>query len=223
MKIYIFGDSFSVDYDMPCLAPQGLEYCKWKGYKPKKYYDLLKEKYLATDIINFSLCGNDNENIFESFTETYNEIGKDDMVIFGWTMLHRFSICNNKRPGDQNINLWGSSVSYNEFDWVVRTGHNKSTILYYNRQMKLINFIDTILKTNKVIHWCWEYTPSINTDKTISHETNGVVDDYHYNEKMHKELYEKMLIEFENSNHISIDLWDPKILSKNNLALDDLT
>ena len=88
--------------------------------------------------------------------------------------------------------------------------------------MKLINFINSVLKTNRVVHWTWKYNHSVKTDDTIAYETNGVVNDYHYNEKTHQKLYETMINEFNNTNHISIDLWKEYEFPKDNLALTKL-
>ena len=144
MKTYVFGDSYSVEFNYPYLFPSGQEYCDWKGYIPKKYFHLISEKYGSDEIINYAISGNDNENIFEKFTEVYENIQADDIVIFGWTSLSRFSICNIQKSNVKNTNIWGSSVSYNHFEWVLKTSQNKSTILYLNRQLKLINFINNV-------------------------------------------------------------------------------
>jgi hypothetical protein len=223
MKTHVFGDSYSVEFNDPHLYPPGNLYCDWKGYVPKKYFHLLSEKFGSTEIINYAISGNDNENIFEKFTEVYEKIQPNDLVIFGWTMLGRFSICNYKKIGDQKDNLWSSSISYNDYDWVIKAAHNKSTLLYYYRIKKLINFINQVLKTNKVVHWTWIYDPALEIDeKTIKCETNNIVNDFHYNEKTHLELYNKMIAEFEFSDKISVDLWKKESFPNENLATSKL-
>ena len=219
MKTYVFGDSFSVEFSDPNLYPPGNLYCDWKGYVPKKYFHLLSEKFGSTEIINFAMSGNDNENIFEKFTEVYDKIEPDDLVIFGWTVFARFSICYYGKSGHTIHHSWSSSVSYSTVDWVQKTMQNKSTHLYYDRQMKLINFINNVLKTNRVVHWTWNYNTNANSDTTIMHETNGAVNDYHYNEKAHLDLYNKMIEEFSSSNKIQVDLWGPGSFNYENLAL----
>jgi hypothetical protein len=224
MKTYVFGDSYSVEFDDSGLYPPGYEYCNWKGYVPKKYFHLLSEKFESTEIINYAMSGNDNENIFEKFTEEYDKIEPDDLVIFGWTAMNRFSICNYEKIGVPKSDLWSSSVSYNHFDWVVKSGANKTTLLYFNRNMKLINFINRVLKDNKVVHWYWDYKPGneLNDDKTIKAETKGVVNDFHYNEKAHLDLYDRISKLFESTNHVCIDLWLKSSFPNKNLAIDKL-
>lgn len=218
MKTYVFGDSFSVEFDNPNLFPPGNIYCDWKGYVPKKYYHLLSENFGSSEIINYSISGNDNENIFEKFTEVYEKIETNDLVIFGWTVLHRFSICNNVKSEDNRYNMWGSSVSHSTTEWVLKTSQNKSTILYYERQMKLIKFINQILKTNRVVHWSWYEGLDENSNKTIAYETKGTINDYHYNEKTHLELCNRMLDLFKESDKVELDLWDINKLPRENLA-----
>jgi hypothetical protein len=221
MKTYVFGDSYSVEFNNSNLYPPGHEYCDWKGYVPKKYFHLLSEKFGSTEIINYAMSGNDNDNIFEKFTEVYKNIEQDDLVIFGWTILNRFSICNNLKKGQPDEYLWGSSTGFNEFDWVESAALNKSTKLYYNRIHKLINFINNILVTNKVVHWTWKYEPGneMLDEKTIKYETNGDVNDFHYNENTHLILYNKMIKEFENSNKISVDLWSEHLFQHQNTSI----
>lgn len=221
MKTYVFGDSYSVEFSDPHLYPPGHHYCDWKGYVPKKYFHHLSDKFGSTEIINFAKSGNDNENIFEKFTEVYEDIQTDDLVIFGWTMLGRFSICNNLRTEESLEHLWGSSTGFNHFDWVVQAGINKSSKLYHLRILKLINFINKILQNNKVVHWTWKHEPGKETtdEKTIKFETNGEVNDYHYNEKTHIILYDKMIKEFENNNKISVDLWSPHSFPDKNTSI----
>ncbi len=218
MKIYVFGDSYSVEFDNPNLYPPGHLYCEWKGYVPKKYYHLLSDKFSATEIKNYAISGNDNENIFEKFTEQYEEIQEDDLVIFGWTVSNRFSICNYNNPKDR---LWSSSVSYNHLEWVMKAGINKSTLLYYNRYMKLVNFINKVLKNNKVVHWFWDYKPGeeLTDDKTIKYETKGVVNDFHYNEKAQMDLYNRIIKNFEITDKVMIDLWPNNTIHTDNIAI----
>jgi len=224
MKTYVFGDSYSVEFNDPHLYPPGHHYCDWKGYVPKKYFHHLSDKFGSTEIINFAKSGNDNENIFEKFTEVYEDIQTDDLVIFGWTMLGRFSICNNLRTEESLEHLWGSSTGFNHFDWVVQAGINKSSKLYHLRILKLINFINKILQNNKVVHWTWKHEPGKETtdEKTIKFETNGEVNDYHYNEKTHIILYDKMIKEFENNNKISVDLWSRHLFPDKNTSIQNV-
>lgn len=218
MKIYIFGDSFSVDYDSNCLKRhnQKIEYLDWKGYTPKKYYHYLSEEY-GFEIVNNSKCGIDNGFLFEIFTNLYPSIKKTDIVIFGWAPIERFSICNNIEPIIGDIEeRWGASSSYIEFEWVKMAELNRNTTLYHNRHVKLIKFINQILENNKVIHWCWE---DIKQEDTITWETNGEIIDYHYNEKKQIELYEILSKRLKSENQFTHNFWKSPNLKSKNLSI----
>ena len=46
MTIYVFGDSYSVEFTHEALYPPGQLYCDWKGYVPKKYFHHLNQYYM---------------------------------------------------------------------------------------------------------------------------------------------------------------------------------
>jgi hypothetical protein len=212
MNIYVFGDSFSVEFNLVGSIPNqgGMDYCDWKGYIPKKYYHHLKEHFGAENIFNYSITGNDNENMFEKFTEVYKEIKDDDIIIFSWSNINRFSIDTNIDYHVEDYNsYWGSSISsHDDVDWVGKMTINKSGSLYYNRMICLINFINEILKSNKVIHWTWDCNHKIEQDtRTIKFETGGEVNDFHWNEDTHNKLYEDMVLKLKDDDKISVNLW----------------
>ena len=130
MKMYVFGDSYSVDYDHSCLfSHHDVGYIKWKGYVPKKYYHLLSENYNCEQILNFSKCGIDNGLIFEKFMDNFDSINSEDIIIFGWTRLGRFSINSNRVTEDGPDKNWSSSVSFNDLDWVKNASLNNETLI----------------------------------------------------------------------------------------------
>jgi len=216
MRLFIFGDSYSIDYDADCLKVKDrMSYVDWKGYVPKKYYDIIAEEYNISEIYNYSLCGNDNGNIFETFMDEYDKITEDDFVIFGWTSLSRFSICNAEPPTNKQPKYkpWGSSVSHSKLDWVEKAQLNFNTILFYDRQIKLISHINKTTRANKIVHWTWYY-PNNQHHSTIINETNGIVEDYHYNESAHLELAKNMIEELKSKNVLEMSLWNKNKLYK---------
>ena len=210
MRIYVFGDSYSVEFNHEGLYPLGRLYCDWKGYVPKKYFHHLKEHLDAELINNYSIAGNDNDNIFEKFTEVYKEIKDDDLIIFNWSTISRFSIDANIDYGvENNKSHWFSSISYNNVDWINKMQMNRGGFLYYNRIFNLIYFINETLKPNKVIHWTWRYNHNVEDKRTIQFETNGEINDFHYNEDTHHKLYENMVLKLKDEDKIFINLWRP--------------
>jgi hypothetical protein len=220
MTIYVFGDSYSVEFNYEGLYPPGKLYCDWKGYVPKKYFHHLKEYLNAEKIINYSISGNDNENIFEKFTEVYKEIKDDDLIIFNWSSIDRFSIdANIDYSVQNNKSHWFSSSSFNNVDWVDKMKINRGGSLYYNRIFNLIHFINETLKPNKVIHWTWNYRHNIEDKRTIKFETNGEINDFHYNEDTHYKLYENMVLKLKDEDKIFINLWKTPTHNKKNKPL----
>lgn len=219
MNIFIFGDSYSVDYDSPCLKLENqLNYPEWKGYVPKKYYNLIADYFKVDKIHNYSLCGNDNPHIFHNFLNVYKSIHHEDIIIFNWSLLERFTVPNHKTENELNDG-WGSCVSHSS-DWAMRAKSNFSTFHFYKRQIKLIEFLNDFLKSNKVIHCHWRFE-NYEHPSTIFYETNGKVNDYHYNENQHKILAERILTELKLSHKVHIDLWNPKNVSEINYAIID--
>jgi hypothetical protein len=213
MIIYVFGDSYSVEFNDNGLGPIGQFYCDWKGYIPKKYFHHLDEYFQPEKMINYAMSGNDNDNIFEKFTEIYKEIKHDDLIIFNWSVIERFSV-------DANIDYvvkdykshWQSSISHYNVDWVREMINNRSGSLYYNRIFKLIDFINETLKSNKVIHWSWNSIHHTIDNRTIKFETNGIINDGHYNEATHYNLYEKMISKLEKKDKVFINLWKKRLI-----------
>jgi len=95
--LWAFGDSFTESY----VAPKGAskhwrtDYINWKGYETKVYPEFVAEK-LNLNLVNKSVGGCDNSYIFEEFCKVAPQIQKDDIVIFGWTDVHRFRLYNKE-------------------------------------------------------------------------------------------------------------------------------
>lgn len=217
--MYIFGDSYSVDFDSPCLKLENqLNYSEWKGYVPKKYYHIIANHFNIQQTFNYSLCGNDNPHIFHTFLNVYKTIKPEDILIFNWSLLERFTVANHNSETELNDG-WGSCVSHDS-DWAMKAKANFSTFHFYKRQMKLIEFLDDYLKNNIVIHCHWLFE-DYNHDSTIYQETKGEVNDYHYNEKQHMDIASRIINKLQTSNKVYIDLWDPEKVSKINYAILD--
>jgi hypothetical protein len=195
--IYVFGDSFSEPFSKTPEIP----YCKYKNYFPKQYYDYLGEERKEY-IINKSKGGASNDYIFNEFMNIYGNILDDDIVIFGWSSQTRFEFV------DRNLNEWvSSSMGYERKSLSNKTIEemivNRSHYLYMDQFHIRISFINNILKGKKVIHWSW--VKNID-DYTITKETNGVINDFHYGEYGHRKLYEILSDGIKNSNLFKFNL-----------------
>ena len=110
------------------------------------------------------------------------------IVIFNWTYQGRFKFANKEGDG------WSFSITQHDqslpAEFLIAMDRNRSKPIWEKEHSTRINFINNTLKNNKIVHWSWVNTIHLK-DKhmTITHETNGRINDMHYGEEGHKELY----------------------------------
>ncbi len=200
--IYVFGDSFSEDTTKETKSSYIDRYFEYKGRKVKFYTELLSEKF-NQPIKNFSRGGMCNDFIFLEFMKNYKDIKSNDIVIFGWANIQRFLIPNN--------GLWFSNL--HGFKKLTQNAQDEIRILrsdplFTQRQLEIIDFInDTLSDDITTIHWTWSTIPHKNS-LSIYTETNGLIDDSHYSEEGHLDLYNKILFQLESTNRVKINLWE---------------
>lgn len=200
--LWAFGDSFTQTYTPPINNVNHAkhwrhEYAEWKGYNTKVYPEFIAEK-LNLNLINKGIGGCDNSFIFEEFCKVAPQIQKNDIVIFGWTNVHRFRFFNDKNQclfyNLYALNKDGGPIYYygldkegvqifsreliDTFDYVsIKTIEeiiiNRSSKMFVNELCNWINLINLVLKDINVIHWSWDKNNSICKKITISkpHET----------------------------------------------------
>lgn len=125
-KLWTFGCSFTAEYDLI----DGLhfpyqnyydEYKKWRGGElPKIWVNILGE-HINYKIMNCAIGGSSNYTILNQFSNVSHLIEKDDILIFGWTSLTRFTVVNvvenifhNVLPmgsNNQNTNLSDNTIN----------------------------------------------------------------------------------------------------------------
>lgn len=190
--LWSFGDSYTEGYGLPWAR----DYIKWKGYKPLNFSDLLA-KDLNLFPKNLAKGGSDNYTIFESICENIDDIKKDDFVIIGWSNPVRFRLATNNNtwstllPGnDHNISIFDhlSKESINEI--LVNRGSYK----FAHEIDSWIKIINKALPENDVINWT-PFGESMTQCEfirctTIVEETKKEVDNGHYGETGHMELFE---------------------------------
>jgi hypothetical protein len=200
--IYVFGDSFSEDTTKETKSSYIDRYFEYKGKKVKFYTELLSEKF-NQPIKNFSRGGMCNDFIFLEFMKNYKDIKSNDIVIFGWANIQRFLIPNN--------GLWFSNL--HGFKKLTQNAQDEIRILrsdplFTQRQLEIIDFINNCLSDDiTTIHWTWSTIPHKNS-LSIYTETNGLIDDSHYSEEGHLDLYKKILFQLESTNRVKINLWE---------------
>ena len=200
--IYVFGDSFSEDTTKETRSSYIDRYFNYKGRKIKFYTELLSEK-LNQPIKNFSRGGMCNDFMFLEFMKNYKDIKSNDIVIFGWSSIQRFLMPNN--------GLWFSNL--HGFKKLSQETQDEITImrsdpLFTKKQLEIIDFIDNCLSNDiTTIHWTWSTIPH-KESLSICVETNGEIDDSHYGEEGHFNLYQKILSQLKFTNRVKINLWE---------------
>jgi hypothetical protein len=189
--LWTFGDSYTEGFGLPWSK----KYIDWKGYKPKSFGELLSRE-LQLVLKNLGKGGSDNHTIFESICKNIDQIRDDDMVIIGWSNSLRFRLATNS-------DTWANLLPGDDPDLSLFDNISKQTIeeIHLNRaSYKFAHEIDSwikiinkaLLKTD-VIHWT-PFGGSIPTCEfircsIISEESEGVVQNGHYGEDGHKELF----------------------------------
>lgn len=210
-KIWIFGDSFSAGFDLS-LSPNHMwrkEYIEWKGNVPPTYYELLSQHY-NMQVVNNSGDGNSNYQIFQNFCDTSPYIKQNDFVIFNWSEISRFRLVDDKDSW-QTIGSWHLNNKLNGFDNLSQTTINEilfNRINNQNRQVgevhSWITLINAYLSNCKVIHWTPFNQPNLykvlnmSHIPTIKHETKELIDDSHFGEIGHKQLFDELEYEIKN-------------------------
>lgn len=206
-RLWVFGDSFSTPFNT------FQQYCNFKGYTPKTYYEIIAETYG----LEVKMCGKggaDNQTILETIINYLHEIDEKDVIIIGWTDWFRIRVvgddgkweCLNPSHVNQpTINL--SKYSINSIKDMIINRDHKNYIDELNNLIKLIKFT---FKNNHIIDWCWVDESNqlncvikhIGRQKTIMEETNKTIWDFHWGEEGHKNLAEEFIRYIEKLNLI---------------------
>jgi hypothetical protein len=204
--IWIFGDSFSLKYSDKRFISNLQYYIDWKGYESKLYFELLSEEY-DLEYKNMSRPGMCNRYLFHQFMKEYSQIKSDDIVIFNWTEISRFTYFENSDVRSSLSKDYNEVFSSKTFDEILVNRKNKQ---YIEEQYDIINFINQTLKDNRIIHWTWSTNTDIpqDNDYTIIKETRGLIEDYHFGESGHKYLFDVFHNQLKINKNILFNLWE---------------
>lgn len=197
--VWTFGDSFTAPYNPNFIWSN--DYINWKGGQPKVYADFMGEM-LGMDVKNMGIGGSDNYTIFESFCKNVREIKEEDILVFGWTGLHRFRV-PKKNSNDEWKSIILSSFDGEEqifkninfsYDTIREIIVNRDNDLYMDEINWWMYMIEHVMKPRKCLFWS-PFKPVnklkvLNFGKleTIRMETNGHIDDNHFSENGHKKI-----------------------------------
>ena len=197
--VWVFGDSFSVDFENNRIGNFEL-YKDLKGYYPKSWGKLISEE-LGCNYKNFAQGGWDNYSILQSFCENITEIKPNDIVFVGWAPEPRIRIT------DEN-GKWKSFNTMAQIDWGgissdcilnlllnrVTGEHRKSNKGVEEERMAWETMIMFTMKDIILHIWKWVDNGLFKNFQTIEQDTDGLVPDGHWSEEGHIN-FSKYLIE----------------------------
>jgi len=212
--LFTFGCSYTADFETNKVS----NYFEYKNYRggtyPKSWPTLLSEK-IGMDIKNYGICGAGNQSIFEQFCIHSDEIKENDVVIIGWSFVHRY------RWAHLDSDNWfymgaGPIIDINlaqDNETHEKIILNRTNNLYVDEVFNYIKFIDVFSKSKnfKVFYWFSDerLTKKLNENtlnknnfilwkdnmfqtiydkggKNIRQETNGNINDIHLGESGHQ-------------------------------------
>jgi hypothetical protein len=184
-NLWTFGDSYT-DSFTPSDTWR-MDYVKWKGYIPKVYGEIIANK-LDYKLQNISEVASCNYTIFQNICNNIDKINPDDVVIIGWSVVHRFRFVHK----DRWVRLFPESIGHTPIelsdDTIQTILINRMHKLYAEEVNSWIKIINYSLPNNKILHWSWWDNKDLNAKifdgfETITKETNGKVVDGHWSEQ----------------------------------------
>lgn len=206
-NLWIFGDSFSVPFER---VKNEHPYVPYKGHNVKIFSELICEK-LNINLMDQSNGGSSNYDIFHTFIKNLDNIKNDDIIIFGWTQIIRFRIASKINDFYDVIIAVVEHMKQlidvpSESLYDITLNRSKNSI-YFDELCDYIKIIKQSKPNCKILNWTW-VEPIFNDEyeknfynllipyvkyKNIKEETNGDVNDFHYGEVAHQNLYEDLI------------------------------
>jgi hypothetical protein len=204
--VWVFGDSFSVDFENNRIGNFEL-YKDLKGYYPKSWGKLISEE-LGCEYKNYAFGGWDNYSILQSFCENITEIKPNDIVFVGWTPEPRIRIT------DEN-GKWRSFNVMSQIDWGginsdcildlllnrVTGEHRESNKGVEEERIAWENMIKFTMK-DMILH-IWRWSNIIDRGyQTIQEESDGNIEDTHWSENGHVSYFKDLIKELNLMNKL---------------------
>lgn len=95
--LWIFGDSFSSDFDYNNLHENHISYMKIMGINSIPVWGTVLAEKLGYDIKNLAKGGSSNYQIFQDYCDSCHLIQPNDIVIIGWGLIDKFRISENNK------------------------------------------------------------------------------------------------------------------------------
>ncbi len=209
--LWVFGDSYSEGFDSLSMKYKSFEeYVNYKGYVPKNYIDLLETDF-GYKVKNKSKAGVSNATILKQFIDSSDKIGKEDVIIVNWTSIARFRTASI--DGDfwdivttENVEPVEGLLSQTTLEEMKINRIHKN--VFYNEILEYIKIIKKICPNNHIVFWTWDFPYEVSGNETLDElrniltpikqfetiitETGSVINDHHYSENGHNELFKLM-------------------------------
>lgn len=207
--LWVFGDSYSEGFETLSMKYKSFEeYVNYKGYVPKNYVDFL-QNHFSYNVKNRGKAGVSNATILKEIIESSDKIDKEDIIIINWTSISRFRV--SSVDGDfwdivttENVEPVEGLLSQTTLEEMKVNRIHKN--VFYKEILEYVKIIKRLFPTNHIIFWTWDFpydvvgnatitelrgilTP-IKQFETIINETGQVINDHHYSENGHNELFQ---------------------------------
>lgn len=95
--LWVFGDSFSTNFDYDNLHDNHKKYMEIMGVNEIKTWPILLAEKLKCQLKNLSKGGDSNYQTFQTICDNCHEIKEGDIVIVGWGLITKFRISYNNQ------------------------------------------------------------------------------------------------------------------------------
>jgi hypothetical protein len=95
--LWIFGDSFSSDFDYNNLHENHISYMNIIGVNHIPVWGTVLAEKLGCQIKNLAKGGSSNYQIFQDYCDSCHLIQPNDIVIVGWGLIDKFRISQNNK------------------------------------------------------------------------------------------------------------------------------
>jgi hypothetical protein len=93
--LWIFGDSFSSDFDYNNLHQNHKTYMEIMGMNHIPVWGTIIGEKLGLQVKNLAKGGSSNYQIFQDYCDSCHLVQSNDIVILGWGLIDKFRISNN--------------------------------------------------------------------------------------------------------------------------------
>ena len=200
-KLWTFGDSFTFGHGCRIDGPIPKYYANYKTEGDGVWPDLLGEQ-MNVEVKNFGKCGASNDYILDTIFDNWDNFNEGDYVIIGYTYHDRFDVPLN----DSLISIFWDWDKYvdptqrelftkEEMETLINFQYFFCNDVFYKLQhLKRFNFLDKILKQNKINSFIWDvdYYQYHTMFEKIAHATDREIEDYHFSFKGNRDFADMM-------------------------------